>query len=299
MTWKVAIEQFEHFLRLERSMSLHSIQAYVSDVSKLATYFDSEESKISPLRVTGKQLKAFLESMGDSGISPRSQARIVSGIKAFFRFLLFEDMIQEDPSSLLESPKQGRKLPDTLSVEEIDKLFEAIDHATPEGTRNRAIVETLYSSGLRVSELLGLKLADLHPDVGFIRVRGKGNKERLVPIGASALKYLDLYITHVRSQLPIKPEGESLIFLNRRGTGLSRVSVFNIVRSLEQAAGLGKTISPHTFRHSFATHLLEGGADLRAVQQMLGHESITTTEVYTHLDRDYLRQVVTEFHPRS
>ena len=237
--------------------------------------------------------------MGGQGIASRSQARIISGIKAFFRFLLFEDQIQHDPSRLLESPKLGRKLPDTLSVVEIDRLLQSIDHSTPEGIRNRAIIETLYSSGLRVSELLSLRLSDLHADIGFLRVRGKGNKERLVPIGRSALKYLELYINQVRVHIPVKSGNETIVFLNRRGTGLSRVSVFNIVKGLVQAAGIKKLVSPHTFRHSFATHLLEGGADLRAVQQMLGHESITTTEIYTHLDRDYLRQVITEFHPRS
>jgi integrase/recombinase XerD len=240
-----------------------------------------------------------MEFLGSMGISPRSQARIISGIKAFFRYLLFEDLIKHDPASLLESPKLGRKLPDTLSVPEIDLILKSIDHSTPEGARNRAMIETLYSSGLRVSELLALKLSDVHRDIGFIRVRGKGNKERLVPIGASALKYLDIYIEQVRVKVPVKPGYESIVFLNRWGRGLSRVSVFNIVKHLVANAGLKKSISPHTFRHSFATHLLEGGADLRAVQQMLGHESITTTEVYTHLDRDYLRQVITEFHPRS
>ena len=208
-------------------------------------------------------------------------------------------MIKEDPSALLEGPKLGRKLPDTLSVHEIDQITMAIDHSTPAGMRNRAIVETLYSSGLRVSELLGLRLSDIHADVGFIRVRGKGNKERLVPLGSSALKHLDLYISQVRVHIPSQPNHEQTVFLNQRGKKLSRVSVFTMVKNMAATAGINKSISPHTFRHSFATHLLEGGADLRAVQQMLGHESITTTEIYTHLDRDYLRQVITEFHPRS
>ena len=279
-------------------MSAHSIDAYIRDVGKLTQYL-ADYPDCDPHTISGTQLKQFIEHLGELGISPRSQARTISGIKAFFRFLISEGMIEQDPSALLESPKLGRKLPDTLSVPEIDLLMQSIDHSTSEGARNRAIIETLYSSGLRVSELLSLRLSDLHPDVGFVRVRGKGNKERLVPIGASALKYLDIYINQVRNLITIKPGHETVVFLNRRGTSLSRVSVFNIVKDLVSKAGLKKSISPHTFRHSFATHLLEGGADLRAVQQMLGHESITTTEVYTHLDRDYLRQVITEFHPRS
>jgi integrase/recombinase XerD len=299
MTWKEAIEQFKHFLQLERSMSTHSVSAYLSDIKKLAQYLDFDNKEISPLSVTSFELKKFLEYLSGMGIASRSQARIISGIKSFYRFLLFEDLIEQDPSTLLESPKLGRKLPDTLSVLEIDLLFTFIDHSTPEGTRNRAIIETLYSSGLRVSELLSLKIADIHADIGFLQILGKGNKERLAPIGNSALKYLDIYIKQVRSHIPIRPGHDKVVFLNRRGTTLSRVSVYNIVKDLVASAGIKKSISPHTFRHSFATHLLEGGADLRAVQQMLGHESITTTEIYTHLDRDYLRQVITEFHPRS
>ncbi len=299
MTWKEAIEQFKHFLQLERSMSTHSVSAYLSDISKLAQYLDVDNKGISPLNVSSSELKKFLEYLGGMGIASRSQARIISGVKSFYRFLLFEDLIEQDPTTLLESPRLGRKLPDILSVSEIDLLLRLIDHSTPEGTRNRAIIETLYSSGLRVSELLSLKIADIHADIGFLRVLGKGNKERLVPIGNSALKYLDIYIRDVRTHIPLRPGHDKVVFLNRRGTTLSRVSVYNIVKELVASAGLKKSISPHTFRHSFATHLLEGGADLRAVQQMLGHESITTTEIYTHLDRDYLRQVITEFHPRS
>ena len=280
-------------------MSANSIDAYIRDVRKLAQHLSDHDPDSVPLTVSSDQLKLFMEFLGQTGIAARSQARIISGIKSFFRFLLFEDLIDHDPAALLESPKLGRILPDTLSVAEIDLIFSSIDHSKPEGARNRAIMETLYSSGLRVSELLGLKLSDLHPDIGFIRVRGKGNKERLVPVGSSALKFLDIYTEQVRVHVPVKPGYESILFLNRRGTALSRVSIFNIVKDLVASAGLKKSISPHTFRHSFATHMLEGGADLRAVQQMLGHESITTTEVYTHLDRDYLRQVITEFHPRS
>ncbi len=299
MTWTESIEQFKHFLQLERSMSIHSVSAYLSDVNKLAQYLDADNQERSPLKVSNSELQAFLEYLGGMGIASGSQARIISGIKAFYRFLLFEDLIEQDPTTLLESPKLGRKLPDTLSVVEIDLLLNSIDHSTSEGTRNRAIIETLYSSGLRVSELLSLKLSNIHADIGFLQVLGKGNKQRLVPIGSSALKYLDIYITQVRRHISIKQGHEQAVFLNRRGTTLSRISVFNIVKLLVSCAGINKTVSPHTFRHSFATHLLEGGADLRAVQQMLGHESITTTEIYTHLDRDYLRQVITEFHPRS
>ena len=299
MTWKESIEQFKHFLQLERSMSKHSVSAYLSDINKLAQCLDADNKKSSPLDVSSSELHEFLEYLGGMGIASRSQARIISGVKAFYRFLLFEDLIEQDPSTLLESPKLGRKLPDTLSVSEIDLLLKSIDHSTPEGSRNRAIIETLYSSGLRVSELLSLKIANIHADIGFLQVLGKGNKERLVPIGNSALKYLGIYIQQVRTHIPAKPGHDKAVFLNRRGTTLSRVSVFNIVKELVASVGLKKSVSPHTFRHSFATHLLEGGADLRAVQQMLGHESITTTEIYTHLDRDYLRQVITEFHPRS
>jgi len=299
MTWTEAIEQFKHFLQLEQSMSTHSVSAYLSDINKLAKYLAVYNNGSLPLNVTNTDLQKFLEYLGGMGIASRSQARIISGIKSFYRFLLFEDLIEQDPSTLLESPKLGRKLPDTLSVLEIDLLLKSIDHSTAKGTRDRAIIETLYSSGLRVSELLFLKTTDIHTDIGFLQVLGKGNKQRLVPIGNSALKYLDIYIKQVRIHISIKPGHDKVVFLNRSGTTLSRISVFNIVKELVASAGIKKTVSPHTFRHSFATHLLEGGADLRAVQQMLGHESITTTEIYTHLDRDYLRQVITEFHPRS
>jgi integrase/recombinase XerD len=245
------------------------------------------------------QLREFLQFLVELGILPRTQARVISGIKSFFKYLVFEDLMDEDPSVLIEAPRLGRKLPDTLSYLEIEKMLNSIDHSTPEGARSRAIIETLYSSGLRVSELTGLKLGDVHADVGFLRVIGKGDKERLVPIGSSALKYLDIYIGQVRNQISPQPGHEAFVFLNRRGGRLSRVTVFNLVKDLASTAGLNKSISPHTFRHSFATHLIEGGADLRAVQQMLGHESITTTEIYTHLDRDYLKQLITDFHPRS
>jgi integrase/recombinase XerD len=232
-------------------------------------------------------------------MSAQSQARILSGIKSFYKYLLMEDIIKNDPSHLIESPKLGRKLPDTLSLIEIDELLAAIDLSTPEGARNRAIIETLYSSGLRVSELVELKLTNVYADIGFLRVTGKGSKERLVPVGRDALKYLNIYIDQIRCHVPVKKEFENYVFLNRRGGKLSRVMVFMIIKELAEVIGLQKSISPHTFRHSFATHLIEGGADLRAVQEMLGHESITTTEIYTHLDRDYLKQIIKDYHPRS
>lgn len=232
-------------------------------------------------------------------MSPYSQSRIVSGLKAFFKFLVYEEVITKDPSELLEAPKLGRKLPDTLNFPEIEQLLAAIDLSTPEGTRNRAMLETLYSSGLRVSELIELKISNVHDDVGFLRVIGKGSKERLVPVGREALKHIRLYLEHVRVHVSVQKGFEDHVFLNRRGKALTRVMIFTIIKNLSKAIGLKKNISPHTFRHSFATHLIEGGADLRAVQEMLGHESITTTEIYTHLDRDYLKQVIKQYHPRS
>ena len=257
---------------------------------------------VSPLKVSAKHLHSFLEFVNELGMSAYSQARILSGIKAFYKYLLFEELIENDPTVLIEGPKLGRKLPDTLSFPEIESLLNAVDLSTPEGARNRAMLEVLYSSGLRVSELVGLRLNDIHFDVGFLRVLGKGSKERLVPVGKDAQKYLTIYIDEVRGRPPHKnaQKGfEHYAFLNRNGRKLTRVMVFTIIRNLAKAIGMKKTISPHTFRHSFATHLIEGGADLRAVQEMLGHESITTTEIYTHLDRDYLRQVIKDFHPRS
>ena len=255
--------------------------------------------KTSPLSISPKHLQGFLQYVNELGMSAYSQARILSGIKGFFKYLLFEELIEKDPTELIEGPKIGRKLPDTLSYPEIEKLLEAIDLSKPEGGRNRAMLEVLYSSGLRVSELVDLKLNNIYFDVGFLRVIGKGNKERLVPIGRDALKYLKIYIEEIRVHTPVQKGFEADVFLNRRGKRLTRVTVFTVIKELARKIGLKKTISPHTFRHSFATHLIEGGADLRAVQEMLGHESITTTEIYTHLDRDYLRQVITEFHPRS
>jgi len=297
--WTQLIKQFRHYLSLERSLSPNSIEAYTRDVEKLAAFAEKEFPSLSPLQLELEHLRRFVTALAKLEISSYSQARILSGIKAFYRFLVYEDRLSEDPSQLLEAPKLGRKLPDTLSFEEIENLLEAIPLGEPEGHRNRAMLEILYSSGLRVSELVELKKSQIFTDVGFLRVLGKGNKERLVPIGKDALHYLALYQEHVRVHQTPSRGHEEYVFLNRRGQKLTRVMLFLIIKKTAQLAGIKKNISPHTFRHSFATHLIEGGADLRAVQEMLGHESITTTEIYTHLDREYLRQVLNSFHPRS
>ncbi|MFZ6001646.1 MAG: site-specific tyrosine recombinase XerD [Bacteroidota bacterium] len=299
MTWSTYIKQFIDYLKLERSLSSNSIEAYERDVEKLNQYIEMHHPLMSPMKVTGKHLQGFIGYVNEIGLSAHSQARILSGIKAFYKFLMTEELIDTDPTALIEGPKLGRKLPDTLDYTEIIKLLEAIDLSTPEGMRNRAMLEVLYSSGLRVSELVELRINNIYFDIGFLRVVGKGNKERLVPCGRDALKYLKMYKEEVRTQVAIQKGFEGHVFLNRRGKKLTRVMVFTIIKNLAIKIGLKKSISPHTFRHSFATHLIEGGADLRAVQEMLGHESITTTEIYTHLDRDYLRQVIQEFHPRS
>ncbi|HNP18211.1 MAG TPA: site-specific tyrosine recombinase XerD [Fulvivirga sp.] len=298
-TWPRQIQQFKNYLKLERSLSGNSVEAYIRDVEKLEQYFLIIDSDVIPEEVQSTDLQQFLEYINQLGLTPHSQARILSGIKAFYKYLMFEDIIDKDPTALIEGPKLGRKLPDTLEFNEIVTLLEAIDHSTPEGQRNRAMLEVLYSSGLRVSELIDLRLTNIMEDVGFLRVVGKGDKERLVPIGKDALKYLNIYRKEVRVHVKIQPGYENYAFLNRRGKKLTRVMVFTIIKNLATSIGMKKNISPHTFRHSFATHLIEGGADLRAVQEMLGHESITTTEIYTHLDRDYLRQVIQDFHPRS
>lgn len=297
--WDQVVKEFEHYLKLERSLSGNSIEAYVHDILKLKQFLELSGTNALYDEVTIAHLQNFLEYLNGLGMTAHSQARIISGLKAFYKFLLYEDSIENDPTVLLESPKLGRKLPETLSVEEIDRLMAAIDHSKPEGMRNRAILEVLYSSGLRVSELVELRRNHIYFDIGFLRIMGKGNKERLVPIGKSALNYLKIYIDESRCHVAVQSGFENHVFLNRRGKKLTRVMIFTIIKNLTRQAGLQKNISPHTFRHSFATHLIEGGADLRAVQDMLGHESITTTEIYTHLDRDYLKQVVKEFHPRS
>ena len=299
MSWDTFTRQFKDYLKLERSLAQNSVDAYLRDIAKLRSYLDLDDESITPTKVTQKHLIGFIGFINALGMSRYSQARIVSGIKAFYKFMLYEELIVKDPSALLETPKLGRKLPDTLDFPEIEELFSAIDLSTPEGTRNRAMLETLYSSGLRVTELITLKISHLHEDIGFIRVLGKGSKERLVPIGKEALKHIKLYRDLIRIHVPVKRGFEDHLFLNKRGQGLSRVMVFMIIKDLAALTNLKKNISPHTFRHSFATHLIEGGADLRAVLEMLGHESITTTEIYTHLDRDYLKQVITEYHPRS
>jgi len=298
-SWMLYNKEFGNYLKLERSLSNNSIEAYVHDVALLQQYIELSGLQLSPLAVTAKHLQGFLQHINELGMSAYSQARILSGLKSFYKYLLFEELVKKDPTALIEGPKIGRKLPDTLSYPEIEKLLEAIDLSTPEGGRNRAMLEVLYSSGLRVSELVELKTPNIYFDAGFLRVIGKGNKERLIPIGRDALKFLKIYLEEIRVQVPVQKGFDSYAFLNRRGKKLTRVMIFTIIKNLAIKIGLKKTISPHTFRHSFATHLIEGGADLRAVQEMLGHESITTTEIYTHLDRDYLRQVITEFHPRS
>jgi integrase/recombinase XerD len=299
VAWEIYIQEYENYLKLERSLSENSVEAYVHDVVKLKQFLELSNRQLTPLQVVIKDLRDFIEYINDIGLSAHSQARIISGLKSFYKFLIYEGETDKDPTALLESPKLGRKLPDTLDITEIDKIFEAIDHSTPEGMRNRAMLETLYSSGLRVSELINLKIPNIHFEIGFLKILGKGNKERLVPIGRQALKYINMYREEVRVHLDIATGHEAFLFLNRRGKQLSRQMVFMNIKDFVIKAGINKTVSPHTFRHSFATHLIEGGADLRAVQEMLGHESITTTEIYTHLDRDYLKQVIHDFHPRS
>ena len=299
MDWRSAIKGFQSYLKLEKSLSGNSIEAYSRDIEKLHQFAEREGFTRSPEKITLADLRMFIVWAAELGMIPSSQARIMSGIKAFYKYLLMEDMIKIDPSELLESPRIQRKLPDTLSIEDINKLIDAIDLSKPEGGRNKAILEVLYGCGLRVSELTELKLSNLYLDIEFIKVTGKGSKERLVPIGGSAVKALKIWIENIRVHVPIKKGEEDLVFLNRRGARLSRVYIFMIIKQLAQLTGINKTISPHTFRHSFATHLVEGGADLRAVQEMLGHESITTTEIYTHLDREYLKGTIIQFHPRS
>lgn len=293
------IPAFKAYLKLERSLSGNSITAYINDVQKLSQYFESLDQCPSVKEITSADLKKFISWINELGMLPSTQARVISGLKSFFSFLMLEQIIVEDPSALLETPRLGKKLPDVLNIEEINGLIEAIDASKPEGMRNKAIIELLYGCGLRVSELTNIRISNIFADSEFVKIVGKGNKERIIPIGATALKYIKIYLDSSRIHIPVKKGYEDYIFLNRRGTGLSRISVFTIIKDLALASGLKKSISPHTFRHSFATHLIEGGADLRAVQEMLGHSSITTTEIYTHLDRDYLRGVITGFHPRS
>ncbi len=300
MNWEIYIKGFKSFLQLEKSLSKHSIEAYVRDVGKFVQFTESEGYEdLNPEKVELKHFEEFLGWINQAGISATSQARTVSGIRAFYKYLLVEDILHHDPTELLEGPKTGRKLPDTLSQDEVESLINAIDLSKPEGERNRAIIETLYGCGLRVSELTDLTISNLHFDIGFIKVVGKGNKERWVPVGGQAIKQINTYLEYNRPLTKVKKDSEDILFLNRRGNKLSRVMIFHIVRELAERAGINKTISPHTLRHSFATHLVEGGADLRAVQEMLGHESINTTEIYTHLDRRFLRKTIEKYHPWS
>ncbi len=300
MIWESEIDGFKGYLKVEKGLSDNSIHAYVTDLTKLVHFLkDHGYGDLGPEGVTLSHLKEMMEWVTQKGISPRTQARIISGIKSFYKFLLIEDKIDRDPTALLESPKIGRKLPEILSVDEIDSIINAIDTKKSEGQRNKAILETLYSCGLRVSELIDLKISNLFFESGFIKIEGKGNKERLVPISTKAIKEINLYLSEYRRNLKIHAESEDVLFLNRRGKKLSRVMIFTIIKNLVSKIGMDKNVSPHTFRHSFATHLIDGGANLRAVQEMLGHESIITTEIYTHLDKEYLKNTMMQFHPRS
>lgn len=299
MDWQTGLIGFRSYLRLERSLSANTIEAYLHDVDMLMQFFKAKSLKKEVSEVSGNDLKDFLVWINELGMLPPTQARVLSGLKAFFKYLLLDNQIKIDPSALIESPKTSRKLPDTLSILEINSLIEAIDLSKAEGMRNKAMLEILYGCGLRVSELTSLKISNLFLDIDFIKILGKGDKERLVPIGSEAIKFLRIFIEEVRVHIAVKPGKEDFVFLNMRGNPISRVMVFLIIKDLAKKTGINKSISPHTFRHSFATHLIEGGADLRAVQEMLGHESITTTEIYTHLDRDYLRDTIIQFHPRS
>ncbi|MBK8501952.1 MAG: tyrosine recombinase XerD [Saprospiraceae bacterium] len=298
MLWESAINGFRQYTLLERNMSPHSIEAYLADVQKLSIYMADNYPDVLPNRVELFHIEHFLGYLHDLGLGARTQARILSGIRSFYRYLILEDSIQIDPTDLIEGPKIGRKIPEVLAFEEIEIALAAIDLSQPQGTRNRAILETLYACGLRVTELVNLQISNLFLDIGFVKVIGKNNKERIVPIGQSAIKFLKLYLEHDRKKLTkIEANDSDTVFLNRRGKALSRVMIFNIVKDVMVSAGINKKVSPHTFRHSFATHLVEGGADLRAVQEMLGHESIVTTEIYTHLDINYLRETILSFHP--
>ena len=298
MLWKNALHDYKHYLKIERGLSPNSIMAYCNDVKKLIQYIEEYNINNDPINIDDKVVQQFIYDSAKN-INARSQSRQISGLRNFFDFLIFEDYRKDNPTQLLESPKIGRKLPDTLSEEEIEEIISQIDLSKPEGERNRAILETLYSCGLRVSELVNLKISDLFFDEGFIRIIGKGNKERFVPINLYTIKIINIYKKQVRPMVNIQKGYEDVIFLNRRGRMLTRNMVFLIVKDLVEKAGIHKKVSPHTFRHSFATHLLENGADLRAIQQMLGHESITTTEIYMHLDKRHLKSIVEKFHPRK
>lgn len=298
MKWQHALKDYQLYLKIERGLSDNSIDNYSRDVKKLIKYLSTNEMELSPISITSEDIKQFVYTVAKE-LNARSQSRIISGLRSFFGYLVFEDYRKDNPLELIEAPKIGRKLPDALSEEEIDKIISAIDLSKPEGERNRAMLETLYGCGLRVSELINLKLSDLFFDEGFIKVTGKGDKQRFVPIVDSTIKYINIYKNHIRNHLKIQPGFEDTLFLNRRGKQLTRAMVFTIVKQLAEFIGLKKKISPHTFRHSFATHLLQNDADLRSIQLMLGHESITTTEIYVHVDKSHLTKVVEKYHPRK
>ena len=298
INWQSYIKEYQNFLRLERGLSKNTIENYTFDIEKLVLFLNQHDIKVSPIQISEETVQQFIYEIA-SKVNARSQSRIISGLKSFFNYLVFEDYRKDTPLELIEVPKTGRKLPDTLATEEIDALISAIDLSTPEGERNRAMLETLYSCGLRVSELVGLKISDLFFEEGFIKITGKGNKQRFVPVGNSTIKYITSYVNLIRLHYPTQKGFEDTLFLNRRGKQLTRAMVFTIIKDLAVKINLNKTISPHTFRHSFATHLLENGADLRSIQLMLGHESITTTEVYMHLDRKFLSEVLNNYHPRK
>jgi len=295
--WQSQKKGFKAYLQLEKSLSDNSVQAYLRDIEKLTGYFQESNHLKGPGDVQLKDLEKFLKWIAELGITPASQSRIISGIRAFYKYCLLENIVSKDPTLLLEAPKLKRSLPDVLSFEEIEEIISQIDLSKPEGGRNKAILETMYSCGLRVSEVVNLRISHLYLDLGFIRVLGKGDKERLVPIGRSAVKYINIYKNKIRVHVQPVYGNEDILFLNNRGSKLSRVMIFLIIKELVRKTDIKKNISPHTFRHSFATHLVEGGADLRAVQEMLGHESITTTEIYTHLDREFLRKTLEKYHP--
>lgn len=298
MNWNSYIKDYQSYLRIERGLSKNTIENYGFDIERLCLFLETNQIEVSPLKISEETVQQFIYAVAKE-VNPRSQARIISGLKSFFGYLIFEDYRNDNPLELIETPKTGRKLPDTLSVQEIDSLIAAIDLSSNEGERNRAIIETLYGCGLRVSELVSLKISDLFFEEGFIKITGKGNKERFVPIGKFTQKYIEIYQKNIRVNLIIKKGFEDTLFLNRRGSQLTRAMIFTIIKDLAVKIGLNKSISPHTLRHSFATHLLENGADLRSIQLMLGHESITTTEIYVHLDRSFLKEVMHSFHPRK
>ncbi|WP_288981600.1 site-specific tyrosine recombinase XerD [uncultured Flavobacterium sp.] len=297
-TWQSYIKEYQNYLKLERGLSKNTIDNYTFDIEKLVLFLDQKGIKVSPIHISEEFIQQFIYEMA-SQFNPRSQSRLISGLKSFFNYLTFEDYRKDTPLELIEVPKTGRKLPDTLATEEIDALIDAIDLSIPGGERNRAMLEILYSCGLRVSELIGLKISDLFFEEGFIKITGKGNKQRFVPVGQSTIKYITSYVNLIRVHYSVQKGHEDILFLNRRGRQLTRAMVFTIIKDLAVKINLNKTISPHTFRHSFATHLLENGADLRSIQLMLGHESITTTEVYMHLDRNFLSKVLNNYHPRK